>query len=214
MESGTLCSEELEVVKVGPLGPFDNNAYLILDRAGREAIVVDAPPEGERVLEAAGDVRVSRIIITHGHGDHWASVDALKSITGAPLYCHAADRGVHAAKVDGTLADGEKIALGGGRIRVIHTPGHTPGSICLLTGSVLIAGDALFPGGPGHSDSPQDLQQEIQSIVERLFVLPEETIVHPGHGDSTTIGRAKREYAVFASREHPPDLCGDVLWEG
>jgi len=204
--------EELQVVKVGPLGPFNNNAYLVVDPNTKQSIIVDAPPEGEKVLEAAQGTRVSRIIVTHRHGDHWATIDALKSATGAPVYCHEADREPHADKVDGTLADGDAIALGGGRLVVVHTPGHTPGSICLLAGRFLIAGDTLFPGGPGHSDRPEDLQQEIRSIVERLLVLPDETAVYPGHGDDTTIGRSKQEYAAFAAREHPPDLCGDVLW--
>ncbi len=206
-------SKALQVVKVGPLGPFDNNAYLIVDPAGWESMIVDAPPEGERILEAARGTHVSRIIVTHRHGDHWAAIDVLRSATNAPVYCHEADREPHRDKVVGVLADGEEIALGGSRLRVIHTPGHTPGSICLLTGHVLIAGDTLFPGGPGHSDRPEDLQQEIRCIVERLLILPDETEVYPGHGDGTTIGRAKQEYVVFASREHPEDLCGDVLWE-
>jgi hydroxyacylglutathione hydrolase len=206
-------SKALQVVKVGPLGPFDNNGYLIVDPAGWESMIVDAPPEGERILEAARGTHVSRIIVTHRHGDHWAAIDVLRSATNAPVYCHEADREPHRDKVDGVLADGEEIALGSSRLRVIHTPGHTPGSICLLTGHVLIAGDTLFPGGPGHSDRPEDLQQEIRCIVERLLILPDETEVYPGHGDGTTIGRAKQEYAVFASREHPEDLCGDVLWE-
>ena len=204
---------ELQVIKVGPLGPFDNNAYLIIDPVSNESVIVDAPPGGERLLEVARQTHVSRIIVTHGHGDHWAAIDTLRSATGAPVYCHEADREPHAGKVDGTLAGGEEVAIGGGGLRVIHTPGHTPGSICLLTGRYLIAGDTLFPGGPGHSDRPEDLQQEIHSIVERLFVLPDETVVYPGHGDDSTIGRSKREYADFASREHPADLCGDVLWE-
>lgn len=207
-----MSSEQLKVVKVGPLGPFNNNAYLVVDPATKQSIIVDAPPEGEKVLEVAQGTRVSRIVVTHRHGDHWATIDALKSATGAPVYCHGADREPHADKVDGTLADGEQIALGNGRLLVIHTPGHTPGSICLLTGRFLIAGDTLFPGGPGHSDRPQDLQQEIRSIAERLLVLPDETAVYPGHGDDTTIGRCRQEYAAFAAREHPPDLCGDVLW--
>jgi hydroxyacylglutathione hydrolase len=213
MKKGTLMSpEEIQVIKVGPLGPFNNNAYLVVDQASKESIIVDAPPEGEKVLEAAQGTRVSRIILTHRHGDHWATIDALKLATGAPVYCHEADREPHADKVDGTLADGEEVPLGKGRLRVIHAPGHTPGSICLLTGRFLIAGDTLFPGGPGHSERPEDLQEEVRSIVERLLVLPDDTVIYPGHGDDGTIGQSKQEYADFASRPHPPDLCGDVLW--
>ena len=204
--------DELRVTKVGSLGPFNNNAYLVVDPATNESIVVDAPLGGEKLLEAAKGTRVSRIIMTHRHGDHWGTIDHLKSATGAPVYCHEADREAHADKVDGTLADGEEVPLGGGSLRVIHTPGHTPGSICLLTGRYLIAGDTLFPGGPGHSAGPEALKQEIESILQRLHVLPDETVVYSGHGDDTTIGRSKQEYAVFASREHPADLSGDVLW--
>ena len=82
----------------------------------------------------------------------------------------------------------------------------------MLTGRILIAGDTLFPGGPGRTNKPEDLQQEIRSILDRLYSLPDDTHVYTGHGDDTTIGASRREYAVFASRVHPPDLCGDVLW--
>lgn len=204
----------LRLVKIGPLGPFANNAYVIHDRDSGEAIIVDAPAEGEQVLAAAGDAKVTRIVVTHRHGDHWMSIDALKSATGAPVFCHDADRAAYEAKVDSTLADGEDLAVGKLSVRVIHTPGHTAGSVCFLVGGHLLSGDTLFPGGPGRSDNPQALQETIRSITSRLYVLPDETAVHPGHGDGTTIGRSKEEYAAFASREHPADLCGDVSWEG
>ena len=204
----------LRLVKVGPLGAFGNNAYLIQDRESGDALIVDAPLEGDHLLEELGDGRVGRIVVTHRHPDHWASIDILKGATGASVACHEADIERYESKVDGTLVDGDEIEVGALRVRVIHTPGHTPGSLCLLVGSHLISGDTLFPGGPGRTDRPEDLQQSIQSITTRLFSLPDETLVHPGHGDDGSIGQSKREYAVFASREHPPDLCGDVTWEG
>jgi len=206
--------DRLRLVKQGPLGPYANNVYLIHDRESGEAIIVDAPADGERILEALDGGRVTRIVITHRHPDHWMSIDALKRATGAPVACHEADRERYADKVDAAIADGEEIAVGALRVRAIHTPGHTAGSICFLVGGHLISGDTLFPGGPGRSDRPEDLQQAIRSITSRLYALPDETFVHPGHGDGTTIGQSKREYAVFASREHPADLCGDVTWEG
>jgi glyoxylase-like metal-dependent hydrolase (beta-lactamase superfamily II) len=205
--------DRLRLVKEGPLGPFANNVYLIRDRASGEAIIVDAPADGERILEALDGARVTRIVITHWHADHWASIDALKSATGAPVACHTADRERYANKVDATIADGEEIAIGELRVRAIHTPGHTPGSTCFLVGGHLISGDTLFPGGPGRTQTAADLQQSIESITAKLHVLPDATLVHPGHGDGTTIGESKQEYAVFASREHPADLCGDVTWE-
>ncbi len=90
--------------------------------------------------------------------------------------------------------------------------------MCLLVpserGNILISGDTLFPGGPGRSDSPAALQEMIASIKEKLLPLPGGVAVYPGHGDNTTIGDAKKQYAIFASKEHAPDLCGDVTWEG
>jgi glyoxylase-like metal-dependent hydrolase (beta-lactamase superfamily II) len=205
--------DALRLVKLGPLGPFDNNVYLIQDRASGDAIVVDAPQDAERILEHLDGGAVTRIVVTHRHGDHWVSIDALKSATGAPVACHDADRGRYTDKVDAVITDGEEIALGALRIRAIHTPGHTPGSTCFLIGKHLISGDTLFPGGPGRSDSPADLQQSIQSITSKLLILPDDVAIHPGHGDDGTIGDSKREYAVFASKGHPADLCGDVTWE-
>jgi glyoxylase-like metal-dependent hydrolase (beta-lactamase superfamily II) len=203
-----------DVIKVGPLGPFANNVYVIVDRATKQSIFVDAPYESERAIEAAQGTDVQMIIVTHRHGDHWAAIDLVKEKLGAPVFCHEADRAPYAAKVFDTLQDGAEIELGESRVRIIHTPGHTPGSICLLVDGVLISGDTLFPGGPGRSDTPAALQQMVGSITSRLLTLPDDTAVYPGHGDNTTIAAARREHAVFASKQHPADLSGDVTWEG
>jgi glyoxylase-like metal-dependent hydrolase (beta-lactamase superfamily II) len=117
-----------------------------------------------------------------------------------------------AARIDRPLSDGDEIAVGSLTVRAIHTPGHTPGSTCFLVEGNVISGDTLFPGGPGRTQSPRDLEESIKSITSRLHTLPQETAVLPGHGAGTTIGESRREYAVFASRSHPPDLCGDVTW--
>ena len=206
------------VVKVGPLGPYDNNAYIIIDEATKQSIIVDAPFESERTLEAAKDTDVQRVVVTHRHGDHWANIDLVKDATHAGVYCHDADRPPYEKKVSGTVGDGDEISVGDTRVRVIHTPGHTPGSICLLIdsvdGSILLSGDTLFPGGPGRSDSAPALQEMVQSIKSRLLPLDDAVRVYPGHGDNTTIGDAKREVAAFDAKSHPADLHGDVLWDG
>jgi glyoxylase-like metal-dependent hydrolase (beta-lactamase superfamily II) len=208
-----------DVIKIGPLGPYANNSYVIADRDTKKAIFVDAPIQSQKAVDAAKPYTVERIVITHRHGDHWAEIDRVMDVLHGPVNCHDADRAPYAAKVSGTLADGDEITIGNTKVRVLHTPGHTPGSICLLVPAgdgpdVLISGDTLFPGGPGRSDSPAALQEMIRSITARLLTLPDDVMVYPGHGDNTSIGDAKREYAVFASKEHAADLCGDVTWEG
>ena len=203
----------LSLIRVGPLGSFANNAYVIADRGAGEAIVVDMPSQSERTLEAVGGLRVVAILLTHTHPDHWAEYDRVKGATNAPVFCHPAEQLMPADKMDRPLADGDRLAAGSLSLTVIHTPGHTPGSCCFLIGRYLISGDTLFPGGPGHSNSPDELQQTIASIRERLYTLPDDTIVLPGHGEGTTIGRSREEYAVYASRTHAADLCGDVTWE-
>lgn len=208
----THIDRDLSVARVGPLGPFGNNAYVIADRSSKDAIVIDAPQESEKVFPALEGLNVRRIVITHRHGDHWGGLEALVSRTGAPVFCHEADREPYATRVSGTVADGEEIAIGNVKVRVIHTPGHTPGSVCLLVGAHLISGDTLFPGGPGRTGRPEDLRQEIDSITRSLYVLPDSVRVNPGHGDGTTIGASKAEYALFASRTHSADLSGDVTW--
>jgi glyoxylase-like metal-dependent hydrolase (beta-lactamase superfamily II) len=203
----------LRLTKVGPLGPFGNNAYVIADRDAAEAVIVDMPVQSAQTLEAAGGLRVVAVLLTHTHPDHWPEYDLVKGATDAPVLCHPAEVMLPAEKIDRPLADGDRVAVGGLSLLVIHTPGHTPGSCCFLVDRYLIAGDTLFPGGPGHSYSPQGLQQNIASITERLYTLPGDTLVLPGHGDNTTIEQSRQEYAVFASRPHPPDLHGDVQWE-
>lgn len=212
MQLEETCDGRLLLIKLGPLGPISNNAYIIADSVTNDALIVDAPEESEQVVAAARGFNVRQIIVTHRHRDHWNGIDALLDGINAPVYCHEADREPYATYIKGTLAHDEEVEVGGLKLRVIHTPGHTAGCICLNLGEHLIAGDTLFPGGPGRTRSNEDLQQEIDSIVNRLYVLPESTHVYPGHGANTTIGASRAEYAVFASKQHDPSLAGDVLW--
>jgi len=207
-----------EIRKIGPLGPYANNAYVIVDAATKRSIFVDAPIDSEQALPAADGTDVHMVLVTHRHPDHWANIDLVSERLAAPVWCHEGDRAAIRHKIFDTIGDGAEIVLGETKVRVIHTPGHTPGSICLFLetaqGPALISGDTLFPGGPGRSDSNAALHEMIASITSKLHVLPGDTHVYPGHGDDTTIADSKREYAIFAAKDHPAGLSGDVTWTG
>jgi glyoxylase-like metal-dependent hydrolase (beta-lactamase superfamily II) len=203
---------DYQVLKIGPLGPYDNNAYIISDTSAKQSLIVDMPAESQQVVDALGELRVDRIIATHWHGDHWADYDLVRAATGAPVYIHEGEIKVPPERIDGRLRDGEEIQVGGVRVRILHTPGHTPGSISLRVGRVLISGDTLFNGGPGRTAAAEDLQTELRSIADQLLGLPQETIVWPGHGVGTTIAASIEGFNAFKSRSHAPDLHGDVTW--
>lgn len=198
---------------VPALGRFANNTYILRPALGGPATLIDVPEGSEAVVEALGDTPVERIVVTHHHFDHWLGFDILRAHTPAPVFAGATETNLDATRNIQPLADGATFEVGSATVLAIHTPGHTPGSTCFLVGGALITGDTLFPGGPGRTGSAENLQQEIASITSRLYVLPPETLVLPGHGPSTTISESQAEYAVYASKSHPADLMGDVLWE-
>lgn len=204
---------DLEIVMGGPTG-YGNNVWVAVDRATGEAAFIDAPGDPEANIAAADalGVKPAKILLTHGHFDHTPSIDALKEKYGAKLYADAGEPGLKDGQLDEAVADGDLVAVGNLRFRVVSVPGHTPGSTTFVCGKSAFVGDTLFPGGPGRSKDNAALQQEIQSITTRLYDLPDDTTIYPGHGTITTIGESKAEYAVFAAKKHAPDLCGDVNW--
>jgi Zn-dependent hydrolases, including glyoxylases len=204
----------LRVMVFENLGPFSNNAYIIADADSKEAVIVDMPSGSVPVVAAAGDWDVKAILLTHSHGDHWADYELVTSAIGAPVMAHEAERGVLGNRIHKPVDDGQEIAVGPFVMRAIHTPGHTPGSTCFAVGRFLFSGDTLFPGGPGRTQTPADFQRMVESITTRLYMLPDETEVLTGHGGGTTIARSKQEYAAFAERKKPANLCGDVTWAG
>ena len=147
-------------------------------------------------------------MITHSHMDHIGALPELKARLKVPVAVHRLDMKGSPVRPEILLEDGQEVSFGNVRLKVLHTPGHTPGSLSFLIGKQLLSGDTLFPHGPGRTGSPADLKRIIGSITGKLFVLPDDTEVYPGHGDSTILGREKKEFAVFSARSHDPGLRG------
>lgn len=194
------------------LGPFGTNSYIISCRETAESVVVDAPAEPSEILRRLKGTNPKYILITHNHMDHLGALFELKAKLRIPIAVHPLDAKSLPTVPEILLSDGDTVSFGNIKLGVLHTPGHTPGSLCFLTGKYLITGDTIFPGGPGKTRSPADLRQIIESITGKIFVLPDDTHIYPGHGDATILEKEKEEFAVFSSRPHDPKLCGDVLW--
>jgi glyoxylase-like metal-dependent hydrolase (beta-lactamase superfamily II) len=192
--------------------PYGTNAYVVSCPTTLESVLIDAPGESARILEELEGTRPLSILITHSHFDHTGALGEIADRLGIPVAAHAADASRLPRKPDRELQDGDRVTLGEFALHVLHTPGHTPGSLCFRLSDALFSGDTLFPGGPGRTASPADLRQIIASLEDKIFPLSDNTRVLPGHGEPTVLKKEKDAYAVFAGREHPRQLCGDVLW--
>ena len=186
----------------------DNNIWILGD--DEECIVIDAAHDHEPIVEGVAGRRVVAVVCTHGHNDHINAAPALADAVGAPIWMHAADtmlwESVHPDRpVDARLNDGQVIKVAGRKIKVIHTPGHSPGGCSLLDADadLLFSGDTLFHGGPGATGrSFSSFTTIIDSIQDRLLPLPDETVVHTGHGDDTTIGDEAPHLSEWITRGH------------
>jgi glyoxylase-like metal-dependent hydrolase (beta-lactamase superfamily II) len=170
------------------VGPLENNAYVVACSRTRHAVLIDAAAEPDRLTRACDGFRVHAVLTTHGHADHTGAATAARDLLGAPLLLHPADAAMVSFTPDGPIDDGSEISIGDLTLIAIHAPGHTPGSVCLRVGPCLFSGDTLFPGGPGATRSPADFATIITTLRTRLFALPDDALVLPGHGLDTTIG--------------------------
>ena len=206
----------LYLIETFPVGPLQCNCAIVADPTTREAVVIDPGDEPDRILEAlaGAGLRAVALIHTHAHFDHAGSSALIKRITGAPILMHAGDRPLYQnltvqgqtfgltleapGIIDRTLVGGDRVACGKGELEVIHTPGHTPGSLCFRmpgeNGDVLFSGDTLFRRSIGRTDLwGGSTPQILESIRDRLLTLPGGLRVIPGHGDETTIADEGRK---------------------
>jgi hydroxyacylglutathione hydrolase len=201
-------------LKKFPVGPMGTNCYIVIDEPTKTAAVVDPGYDAGFIynkLNRAG-VTCAMILLTHGHADHTCALDELRELTGAPVYVHAgdakmlADPALSYARLTGapdepigppehTVADGDKITLGGTVIEVMHTQGHTPGSVCYLIrderGDTMLSGDTLFRGSIGCYDLAGGDFRTLMQSLRRIAALEGEWKVYPGHGPSTTLSRER-----------------------
>ncbi len=188
------------------VGEFGTNAYFVIDN--NEAILIDPGSEPETLIKTIekNKLNVVLYLLTHSHYDHFGALEPLLRIFKAPVAIHHLDsRGLvnpsanlslmlgkpTAIKADLLLKDEQELELIGQKFKLIHTPGHTPGSISILVKNYLFSGDTLFNGGIGRTDLPGGAHNDLRKSLEKLFMLPDDTIVLPGHGESTTIGKEK-----------------------
>ena len=193
------------------VGPLQVNCYVIHDKQSKEAIVIDPGGDGDRIIKYVLDqeLKIIKVINTHGHFDHIGANKHIIDHTGAELLIHADDLQllknarahaeiyglsvVASPEPDRLLDQGDCFQLGELLCQVFHVPGHSPGGICLLCEGHLFVGDVLFSGSIGRTDLPGgDFESLLRGVREQLFALPDETIVHPGHGPDTTIGRERK----------------------
>ncbi|WP_239618465.1 MBL fold metallo-hydrolase [Cohnella mopanensis] len=195
------------------LGALQTNAYVVVNSERTHAVVIDPGTPDGALLRKLDGLKVEAVLLTHAHFDHIGGVDAVRKRYNCPVYLHSAekewltDAGKNGSSrwadvtppittdlPDHLLADGQVLELIGESFLVKHTPGHSPGSVSFLVGDLLFAGDALFHRSIGRTDLPGGNQDQLyRSIREKLYVLPEDVLVLPGHGQETTIGEERRE---------------------
>ena len=200
-------SGSVTMIKVS-VGPVDNNAFLLQSNSGA-SLLIDAANDDDRLLKIISDQSLNTIVTTHRHADHWQALPSVAAATGARLICGQPDLEAIStgAWVEGMVGvwDGDQIELGTERLEVIGLVGHTPGSITLAylsTGTThLFTGDSLFPGGPGRTTTPEDFSSLMNDLESKIFGrFDDATVVHPGHGDDTTLGTGRPHLAKWRKR--------------
>jgi glyoxylase-like metal-dependent hydrolase (beta-lactamase superfamily II) len=200
-------SGSVTMIKVS-VGPVDNNAYILQSSSG-DTLLIDAANDRDRLLKIISDQPLDTIVTTHRHADHWQALSSVAAATRARLICGQPDLEAISTgtSVEGMIGvwDGDRVELGAERLGVIGLVGHTPGSITLSYEGAgmthLFTGDSLFPGGPGRTTTPEDFTSLMNDLESKIFDrFGDDTVVHPGHGDDTTLGTERPHLGEWRAR--------------
>ena len=188
------------MLKMMAVGAYQANCYILGSKETGEGVVIDPGDEVLRIVKEVSNagLRINYILITHGHHDHTGAAKELKGIIKAPVWIHQLDASGLGFPPDGTLFDGQEIDVGAYRLKVIHTPGHSPGGVCLYAPGAVFTGDTLFAGSIGRTDfSGGNHQHLIQGVREKIFPLGDDLRIYPGHGPASTIGQERLRNPFF-----------------
>jgi glyoxylase-like metal-dependent hydrolase (beta-lactamase superfamily II) len=205
---------DLRVLRVGP---YEMNCYLVVHSETETGILIDPGAEAEKILQWIGPVKIQQVLLTHGHRDHTGALDDICKALDMSFGVHASDAERFDLSPGYLIADGDTLALGQDGLHVVHIPGHTPGSVAMRLMDEeaplrAVVGDAIFPGGPGYTATPKALALSLDSLATTVFSWQDETILHAGHGDATTVGAERADFETLRANPLPVDLCGDVTW--
>jgi glyoxylase-like metal-dependent hydrolase (beta-lactamase superfamily II) len=173
------------------------NGYIVSDASSKEAVVIDPGQPAEKIVEQASGLTIKHILATHGHPGHVGGKDDVKAVTGGQTGIHTADAKQFLRSADRYLVDGDELEFGDFKIQVLHTPGHTPGSVCFVIANHAFVGDTILAGGIGKQTAETDLRRQMMSIGTKLLRLPLQTALYPGHGPATSLEREVAQSPVF-----------------
>jgi glyoxylase-like metal-dependent hydrolase (beta-lactamase superfamily II) len=175
------------------------NCYIVSDATSKEAVVIDPGQPAEKILEQAAGTTIKYILATHGHPGHVGGKDDVKAVTGGETGLHSADAKQFLRSADRYLIDGDELDFGEFKVHVLHTPGHTPGSVCFVIANHAFVGDTILAGGIGRQMPETDLRRQMMSIGTKLLRLPPSTALYPGHGPATSLERELAQNPIFRS---------------